>query len=508
MANLELGVPNSPTTIFDIGSTSKQFTATSIVLLARQGKLSLDDDIRKYIPEIPAYRRPVTLRLMLHHTSGLRDYLELMDLTGVHTEDWTTDDDALAMIERQRDTNFLPGDEYLYSNTGFFLMSVVVKRVTGRTLREFAQAGIFDPLEMRHTRIHDDHTKIEPGRATGYQPHEGGGFQIDMSDFEQTGDGSVFTNVEDLQRWDENFYHPKVGDQALLDTLQTRGVLTSGQTIDYALGLVIDQHRGLRSVGHGGSWAGYRAELIRFPDQHFSVACLCNLGTAEPSDLATEVADLYLADAFPQPAPGAAKAGAEAAGSAAPGVTLTPQDLATMAGIYRKALDEEIRKVTVEGGKLKLARYGTTLDLVPLSKNVFHAASGRDLRFTFEGPGPKGARRLTETVWGGKPVTFDAITPSGLSAARLAEYAGTYRSDELQVSYDLVTDNGRLVLRAHNLPKTELTATVNDVFASDSLTLKFERDARKRVAAFALGAGRIRNIRFVRVPSPETRAGV
>src|SRR6266571_1242801 len=262
-------------------------------------------------------------------------------------------------------------------------MSVVVKRVTGRTLREFAQAGIFDPLEMRHTRIHDDHTKIEPGRATGYQPHEGGGFQIDMSDFEQTGDGSVFTNVEDLQRWDENFYHPKVGDQALLDTLQTRGVLTSGQTIDYALGLVIDQHRGLRRVGHG--------------------------------------------------------------------------------------------------------------------------ASGRDLRFTFEGPGPKGARRLTETVWGGKPVTFDAITPSGLSAARLAEYAGTYRSDELQVSYDLVTDNGRLVLRAHNLPKTELTATVNDVFASDSLTLKFERDARKRVAAFALGAGRIRNIRFVRVPSPETR---
>ena len=175
MANLELGVANSPQTVFDIGSTSKQFTAFSIHLLAREGKLSLDDDIRKWVPEVPSYGPKITIRHLLHHTSGLRDYIEIMSLQGIQEEDLTTDADALAAIARQKAPNFPPGQEYLYSNTGFFLLSVVVKRASGESLRDFAAERIFGPLGMRHTQFNDSHTRIVPNRATGYVP---GGHRI------------------------------------------------------------------------------------------------------------------------------------------------------------------------------------------------------------------------------------------------------------------------------------------------------------------------------------------
>src|SRR5215471_11291454 len=197
MANLELGIANSPQTVFDIGSTSKQFTAFSIHLLARDGKLSLDDDIRKWIPEVPSYGKTVTIRNLLHHTSGLRDYIEAMALQGTQEEDWTTEADALAAIARQKAPNFAPGDDYLYSNSGFFLLGVIVKRASGQSLRDFAQARIFGPLGMRHTQFNDWHNRIVPNRATGYKRAKAGGFRIDMGDWEQVGDGAVQTTVED-----------------------------------------------------------------------------------------------------------------------------------------------------------------------------------------------------------------------------------------------------------------------------------------------------------------------
>ncbi|HVF05653.1 MAG TPA: serine hydrolase domain-containing protein, partial [Frankiaceae bacterium] len=181
MANLELGVALSPQSVLDIGSTSKQFTAMSVVLLARQGKLSLDDDVRKHIPELPAYEKRVTVRHLLTHTSGLRDYLTLWYLAGIDDADFTTDDEALEIITRQKVLNFLPGEQYLYSNSGFFLASVLVERVSGKSLARFAEENIFRPLGMRHTRFANDHTAIVPGRATGYARRDSGGFSISMS---------------------------------------------------------------------------------------------------------------------------------------------------------------------------------------------------------------------------------------------------------------------------------------------------------------------------------------
>ena len=296
LANLEENVTITPQSVFDIGSTSKQFTAASILLLEKRGKLSINDDIRKYIPELPDYGQKISILYLLNHTSGLRDYLTLMELAGINTDSVTTDADALQIIVRQKSLNFAPGSDYLYSNTGFFLLSVIVKRASGTTLRDFAAENIFRPLEMTHTQYRDDHTSLVANRAMAYDAKEKGiGYSLNVSYFEQTGDGAVHTSVEDLLKWDENFYSGQIGGKELLSEIQEQGKLNSGKLLDYAKGLAIGEYRGLRTVAHGGSWGGYRAQLLRFPEQHFSVACLCNLGSANPSSRAQRVADVYLA---------------------------------------------------------------------------------------------------------------------------------------------------------------------------------------------------------------------
>jgi len=295
LANVEENVAITPQSVFDIGSTSKQFTAASILLLEKQGKLSVNDDVRKFIPELPFYGQRITILHLLNHTSGLRDYLSLMELAGINTDSVTSDADALALIIRQKALNFAPGSDFLYSNTGFFLLSVIVQRVSGKSLREFATENIFAPLEMTHTRYRDNHAALIANRALAYQEQENkDGYTLDVSYFEQTGDGAVHTSVEDLLKWDENFYSPRVGGKAFLDEIQERGKLNNGKVLDYAKGLRLQDYRGLQTVSHGGAWGGYRAELLRFPEQHFSVACLCNVGNAGPTRRAHQVADIYL----------------------------------------------------------------------------------------------------------------------------------------------------------------------------------------------------------------------
>src|ERR1700726_3611733 len=295
LANIEENVTITPQSVFDIGSTSKQFTAASILLLEKQGKLSANDDVRKFIPELPNYGQKVTILQLLNHTSGLRDYLTLMELAGINVDSVTTDADALAVINRQKTLNFAPGGDWLYSNTGFFLLSVIVQGASGKTLREFAAENIFAPLEMAHTQYRDSHATLIPNRALAYAERDDkSGYTLDVSYFEQTGDGAVHTSVEDLLKWDENFYSPRVGGKEFLSEIQERSKLNDGKVLDYAKGLFHGEYRGLQTVSHGGAWGGYRAELLRFPDQHFSVACLCNVGNAGPTRRARQVADIYL----------------------------------------------------------------------------------------------------------------------------------------------------------------------------------------------------------------------
>ncbi|MCX6569947.1 MAG: serine hydrolase [Candidatus Aminicenantes bacterium] len=329
MAKLEDGIVNTPDKVFDIGSVSKQFTATCVAMLIREGKIGLDDDIRKYIPEMPAYEKPITVNHLLHHTSGLRDYNALLSLAGFRPEsDSPTVEESLEVIRRQKKLNYTPGEEYSYTNTGFFLLSQIVERVSGKSLNAFAQERIFKPLGMTKTLFQDDHTQIIKDRATGYSRGDKG-FAISMSNWDETGDGNVYTTVRDLYLWDQAFYTNVLGKD-LMDMLHTQGVLNSGKKIDYAFGLVVSDYKGLKVVEHGGSWVGFRAALVRFPEQKFSVVILANLDSIDPSGLAFKVADIYLAGLIKEPAKEETKKEAKAA----PVKAMSAAELGVYAGTY------------------------------------------------------------------------------------------------------------------------------------------------------------------------------
>jgi CubicO group peptidase (beta-lactamase class C family) len=293
MANLEHGIPITPQTVFDIGSCSKQFTAFCILLLEKQGKLSLDNDVRKFVPEVPDFGRPILIRHLLYHTSGLRNVVTLLENDSKRSEDLVTDADGLRVLAKERDLNFLPGEKHRYSNTGYFLMSLIVKKVTGESLREFARKNIFEPLGMTHTHFHDDHTMIVKSRATGYSPSSGGGFGIDMSNWEHVGDGSLMTTVEDLVKWDQNFYDGKVGGKDLVRRMEIPGRLNDGTKLNYGCGLIIGEYQGTPMIHHGGAWAGYRSHILRFPERRLTFVVLGNLSSLDAWNMAGRVSLLF-----------------------------------------------------------------------------------------------------------------------------------------------------------------------------------------------------------------------
>jgi CubicO group peptidase (beta-lactamase class C family) len=495
MSNLELGVANSPQSVFDIASIGKQFTAFAIHLLAREGKLSLDDDIRKWVPEVPDYGKKVTIRNLLHHTGGLRDYIEVMDLQGIRYEDLTTDEDALAAIARQKAPNFAPGEEHLYSNTGYFLLSVVVQRASGQSLRDFAAARIFGPLGMRHTQFNDRHGRIIPNRATGYSAEEGGGFGIDMSDWEQNGDGGVLTTIEDLQLWDQNSYDPRIGDRGLLEAMQTVGTLNNGAKLDYASALMIGTYRGLPTVRHSGSWAGYRAQLLRFPEQKFSVACLCNLSSANPSRMAQQVAGIFLGGLMkPERA-----APPDTAAVARKHTASDP--LRGLSGAYLSRDTGRMVRV-VDAGRGLDADAGTEkLTLVPAGPGRFRVEGAPDAEVEFDAvPGGRPVMRVTTGDLDDRETeVFDPVAAAPSGAPELAELAGTYASEELETTWRIAAEDGKLYIRHRGAPKEALAATAKDAMNVDGMNLRFRRDAAGKVTGFTLDAGRVRGIAFRKV---------
>lgn len=391
MASLELRVPLTADSVFDIGSAAKQFTAAGIVLLEQDGKLSLDDPLSRFVPELPEWSRRTTLRQMLHHTSGIRDYTSLLDLAGARTADVTTETEALEMLARQKGLDFPPGTKYSYSNSGYFLLSVVVKRASGRSLRDFAAERIFVPLGMTSTRFVDDHREVVPRRASGYSKARGASvFRVAASDWEQNGDGGLQTTVGDLLKWDRNFDDPKVGGAALVQALTTPGKLANGNPIDYALALRVDRDRGLARVRHGGSWAGFRAEFLRYPERRVTVVTMCNFAGAAPSRSARAAARILL------PELGEPEASGDAAAAPKPTPMLTPPPppvlspaaLVRFTGEYYSDELDAIYRVFVRDGALTLSRRGAEAErLKPLGADAFEAEESGPMRFSRDAAG-------------------------------------------------------------------------------------------------------------------------
>jgi CubicO group peptidase (beta-lactamase class C family) len=486
MGSLELGVPLSPESVFYMGSVSKQFTAAAIVLAAEQGFLSLDDDVRKYIPELPDYGHTITLRQMLHHTSGFRDFETLLYLSGRQISDPYSKHEMIELIARQKGLNNVPGDEWIYSNTNYFLLAEVMARATKKSLAAFAAENIFQPLGMAHTRFYDDHTVVVPGRIPAYDPGSDGKFLVDWStNFELIGAGGLMSTVDDTLLWDRNFYDNRLGNGEFLKEMQTRGVLNSGKKTDYALGLELSKYRGLQIVEHSGALFGYGTEILRFPEQRFTVVCLCNVSSAggAVTDLARKVADVYLENSL--------RPESRAVQSSGKGGFPDPS---IFAGKYLDSSKHFVYSFTASGGNLMA--WGATLGRV--GPNQF-----KDLgtgTITFEGTGESMKATLVtdgETFFSG-----NRIRAPHLSEADLTNCTGQYRSSELDATYDLSINQGGLILQNNQHvwnPPLKLIPVARDEFESGEFNVVFIRDANHHVSELRVFTIRARDVRFERV---------
>jgi CubicO group peptidase (beta-lactamase class C family) len=477
MADLEHGVPNRTDTIFEAGSVSKQFTAAAVLLLARDGKLSLDDPVRKFIPELPDYGTPITIRQMLEHTSGLRDWGSVEDVAG-----WPrgtrvyTHAHVLDIASRQRALNFAPGTRWSYSNSGYNVAAILVARVSGEPFAEFTRKRIFEPLGMTRTSWRDDYTRIVKDRATAYAETDGR-YYADMPFENVHGNGGLLTTVGDLLRWNQNFVEPKVGDAAFVQELQVPGKLASGEAFEYALGLGVGRYKGLREISHSGTTGSYRAFLARYPDQGLSVALLCNAGNSTPRQTLHAVVDLYLADSLKP--------------ESWPPVALTESALDALAGLYRNVERGDTVKFQRDGSTLWLDGETVLIEVSPLG---FTDSAGS--LFTFDG---KGGARIDEG--NGLPTRLERVAEAHPTPAELAALAGSYASDEAETSLDVRVQAGVLEIFQRPDRVYALAPLYQDAFESDLGTIIFRRDASNSVTELSVVRDRVWDLRFRRQPA-------
>ena len=507
-ANLEYDVPITPTSVFHVASVSKQFTAMAVALLVADGQVSWDDDIRRHVPELPDFGDTITLRHLAHHTSGIRDQWSLLQMAGWRWGgDVITQGDVLDLLSRQTSVHFRPGNDYLYSNSGYTLLAVVVERVSGRTLREFTSARLFEPLGMTQTTFRDDHTMLVRNRAYAYEADRAGGYRLSIPDFAVVGASSLFTTVEDLARWNRNFRTGEVGGRDVLRQLQQRGALAGGARISYGFGLVHGVHRGRSTIGHGGTDAGYRSEFLRFPDEDLGVAVLCNVRTADPGRLARDAADVFLTSAADtavsrrtrnRPNPPAARSADGDSARAAPDRSA----LAALAGYYRRPENDIPLQIVARADDLLLVEGGSGRPLRPLPDGRSSAdgrfrIAGTTAVATFEPGGARGGPtlRLSGSMRG---VYTHAAPVVRLPAERLAEYAGSYHSDDLDVRYLFREEDRRLVLSHRKLGRIRLVPTFEDAFYGGGWYFTFRRESEE-VTGFTMSTSRAWKIPFRKV---------
>jgi CubicO group peptidase (beta-lactamase class C family) len=480
-ANLEHGIANTTTTIFESGSVAKQFTATAILLLEQDGKLKLSDDIRKYLPEMPDYGDKITIEMLLNHTNGLRDWGSVAAASGKPRGERTfTNAEVLEIASRQKSLNYKPGAEYSYTNTGYNLATIIVERVSGKTFQEFSKERIFGPLGMTHSQWRDDFNRLVKNRAVAYVP-SGSGYKQSMPFMNVVGNGGMLTAIGDFLLWNEALTQDKLG---LTKALEKKGVLSDRREIIYARGLMVQTYRGQTEISHSGSTGGYITWLGRYPQQGLSIALLCNgpppgSGFSIPRD----IANIFLP-----------------AAPTSPPLPAEPADTASLAGMFIN---------TSTGYPLRIAINNGAPQFVAMGAPPLPMTRGSDGRWTMGGGAlPTGGmatftgvdRFTLETLDGNK---YDHVrtAPITLAMDQLTEFAGTYASDEAGATYRVAVEDGQLVVRIDRWPETamKLSPSYKDAFLSGSSLIRFFRDGAGRVREMSWGDNRMRDLRAPRI---------
>jgi CubicO group peptidase (beta-lactamase class C family) len=496
LANLEYDIPVTPQTVYHVASVSKQFTAMALVLLEEDGKLSLEDDLHKYLPELPDYGHPVTIRQLLQHTSGIRDQWQTLALAGWRLDDVITQEQILRVLFRQKELNFVPGTKHLYSNGGYTLAAEIATRVSGKAFPDFCRERIFEPLGMAHTHFHLDHRRIVHDRAYSYGK-KGNGYEAEPLNYANVGATSLFTTALDLVRWLDNFREPKVGGRRAIERLQEQAVLADGTKVDYALGLATGSHRGLKTILHGGADAGYRSFVVWFPEQELGIAVLTGLASFDYGGTAFKIAEAVLGDKL---APEQKKAPPPAAGEKQRKyVKVDSRILKELAGAYKLDAGVTANFFEKEGRFMSEMPGQGTQELHPLGTNRFFVEMpAGEVEFWAEKDGPM---RLKFSHEGGGTVTGERIVSGSREPQDLEAFQGVYWSDELETEYTIKLKDGKLTAEQIRHGRIELLPAAQDQFTTREWFMsevRFQRDESGKVSGVTLGGGRLAGILFKR----------
>ena len=500
MADLQHGIENTAETIFENGSVSKQFTSAAIILLAIEGKLALNDDVREYVPEVPDYGNKISLHHLMTHTSGLRDWGSVASISGWPRHERSHNhSDVLDIISQQTALNFHPGSEYSYSNTGYNLLAMVVERVSGIPFAQFSANHIFNPLGMNHTQWRDDHRRIVPGRSTAYRALGDSEFEILQPIEHVHGNGGLLTTVNDLLIWNQALEDGRIGGKRFLGMMHEQGRLTDNSLITYAGGLQIDSYKGIKRISHTGSTAGYRAFVARYPEHNLSIALLCNTSDANPGSIRDQIADIFIGEFVKNPEPPQA-------------LSLAPEIVASYAGLYYEPVTGQTKKLEMTNGQL----YDDGSKLVPTSSSIF-VNPANTTHYIFEIQ-EDSVKAFSLDSWQYTNKRYERTNSWDPGTVELENLAGTYSSNDSRTTYTVKVMNDRLVLEQNPGRIQVLTPIYEDAFVgnfgvpgfdkswdserfSSNGIFRFWRNSRGVATELSGSWGRVFDMRFQRQDS-------
>jgi CubicO group peptidase (beta-lactamase class C family) len=495
IANLEYDIPINPSSIFHIASVSKQFTVFSILLLEKQGKLSLDDDIRKYISEVPDFGKTITLRHLASHTSGLRDQWNLLSMAGWRMDDVITKEHVLKLVSKQKELNFNPGEEYAYCNTGFTLLAEVVSRISDMSFAEFTKMNIFDPLQMNNTLFYDDHEKIVKNRVYSYNS-DSSGYKKSVLNYANVGATSLFTTVEDLSLWSMNFLNMKVGDSTIINKMNTPAILNNGKTFGGALGQFVGEYKGLNEIQHGGADAGYRSYLTRFPDENFAVVVFSNSAEFNSGRMAHKVVDIYLKDKIKTE--DKSKEIKEENNSEV--ITVDENVLSTYVGDFELQPGFIISISSIDNKLSAIATGQSKVALTPISTTEYNV-EGVETKIEFI-PNEGENIKLLKLHQGGQIMEAPRVKVFDKSSVILSDFSGEFYSEELSTTYNFTIVNDTLVAKHSRLSDFNLNPIKHNMFNGEAWffgQVEFIRNENNMITGCKVSNGRVRNLYFEKV---------
>lgn len=497
--HLDYNSPVTPDTKFQLAGLSKNFTAFAIFLLEEQGKLSFDDDIRSYIPELPAYGKVVTIQHLLSQSSGLNGYWPLRTLSGLNYADVFTHDQAMKLIASQRTLSFDPGTDYSYTNTGQTLLAEIIERVSGQSFAAFAKTSLFDPLGMTNTLFKDNIDQYIPNIAHSYEAVEGG-FQEAPSNFGIAGPSNLYSTIEDLSKWELNLINPKVGSKAMIRKMNTPAKLKNGTLLNPSYGTVTLGHqlmhaeRGVPKIYQTGTLGGYNSSIFKFMEQEFTVIVLSS-GIPYNGYLGMGAAYLFLEDQFTGPA--------SIDFQSLKSKKLSTKKMEKHMGSYWDWKGSSARSIIVRADTLRYARGpGNDSPLIPLSDNRFQMIAPGDERIYVAFKTVNGQKRMEFSIEKSDPLVFSQYEPITYSSDELNQFTGTFHCEALSTVYQFNLKEDRLTashLRNEDVTFTPIKTDLFDASAGYFGAIKYERDSAGTIQGFWIQVDEVRNLWFEKI---------